>query len=57
MARPNRPPRVTVAVRLAEDGLKKVDELAEREDRTRSEMIRRMLAYAAQHMPKGWQPK
>jgi predicted transcriptional regulator len=56
MARGKRDPRVAVAVRLSPDGLKKVDELAEREDRTRSEMIRRMLAYAAQNMPKGWKP-
>lgn len=56
MARREREPRITVAVRLSPDGLKKIDEMAEREDRTRSEMIRRLLAYAAKHMPKGWKP-
>ena len=50
-------PRVAVTVRMSPTGLKAIDEAAAREDRTRSDMIRRMLAYAAVHMPKGWRPK
>lgn len=49
-------PRVTVAVRISVDGLRAVDDIAAREDRSRSDVIRRMLAYAARHMPKGWRP-
>jgi len=48
--------RVTVAVRISEAGLRAIDERADEEDRTRSEIIRRMLAYATWKMPKGWKP-
>jgi metal-responsive CopG/Arc/MetJ family transcriptional regulator len=49
-------PRVTIAVRVSAAGLTAIDERAEEEDRTRSEIIRRMLAYAVQKMPRGWKP-
>ena len=49
-------PRVTIAVRISPSGLRAVDQRTEEEDRSRSEMVRRMLAYAAQKMPKGWKP-
>jgi hypothetical protein len=49
-------PRVTIAVRVSAAGLRAVDERAEDEDRSRSEMVRRMLAYAVWKMPKGWKP-
>lgn len=48
--------RVTIAVRVSEAGLRAIDERAEEEDRTRSEIVRRMLAYAVWKMPKGWKP-
>jgi len=57
MPRPG-PRRPLVAIRLSEQGIAHIDQRAKDEaDGVRSEMIRRMLAYAAQHMPKGWQPK
>lgn len=55
MPRPG-PRRPITAVRLSTDGLKFIDRRAEQEGVNRSEMIRRMLAYAAQNMPKGWKP-
>lgn len=51
-----REPRVTIAVRISAGGLRAIDERAEDEDRSRSEMVRRMLAYAVWKMPKGWRP-
>lgn len=45
-----------MAVRVSVAGLRAVDERAEEEDRSRSEMIRRMLAYAVWKMPRGWKP-
>ena len=56
MAVETKEPRVTVAVRISPAGLKDVDKRAEEEDRTRSEMIRRMFTYASRYMPKGWTP-
>ena len=57
MPRPG-PRRPLVAIRLSEQGIAHIDQrAAEEAEGIRSEMIRRMLAYAAQHMPKGWQPK
>ena len=47
---------MTIAVRVSEAGLAAIDQRAEEEDRTRSEIIRRMLAYATWKMPKGWKP-
>ena len=63
MPRPG-PPRKLVAVKLSTDGIERIDKRAADEcplirngEPNRSEMIRRMLAYAERHMPKGWQPK
>ena len=57
MPRPG-PRRPLVAIRLSESGIAHIDQRAAAEaDGVRSEMIRRMLAYAALHMPKGWRPK
>ena len=63
MPRPG-PRRPLVAIKMSEDGIKHIDRRATDEGLikgngkpNRSEMIRRMLAYAALHMPKGWQPK
>lgn len=50
------PRRPAIAVRLSAAGLAHVDQLAKTSGVTRSEMIRRMLAYAATRMPKGWKP-
>jgi hypothetical protein len=50
-------PRVTVAVRIGKGGLAAIDQRAEQEDRTRSDMIRRLLIYAVQNMPAGWRPR
>jgi hypothetical protein len=47
---------VTIAVRISSAGLAAIDRRAEEEDRSRSEIIRRMLAYATWKMPKGWRP-
>jgi hypothetical protein len=43
--------RVMVGVRLAPGGVARVDQWAELAGCDRSEMIRRMLAYASEHMP------
>lgn len=43
---PKPTPRLMVNVRLSPNGLKAVDDLAEVEDVTRSEMIRRLLSEA-----------
>ncbi len=52
------PRRPLVAIKLSQSGIEHIDQRAEVEaDGNRSEMIRRMLAYAAAHMPKGWKPK
>ena len=47
-------PRTTISVRISQSGLRAIEARAEREDRGRSEIIRRMLAYAALKMPDGW---
>lgn len=48
--------RVQVAIRMKKPALEAIGTRAKAEHRTRSDMIRLMLAYAAQHMPKGWTP-
>jgi len=56
MPRPG-PRRPLVAIRLSERGIAHIDQRAKEEtDGSRSEMMRRMLAYAAGRMPKGWKP-
>ena len=55
MPRPG-PRRPLVAIRLSEQGIEHIDERAAEVEVNRSEMIRRMLAYAQRHMPKGWKP-
>jgi len=49
------PRRPTLTFRLTPEAIHRIDLLAEAENVQRSEMLRRMLAYAARHMPKGWQ--
>ncbi len=57
MPRTYPPRRPLVALRLSTKGIDLIDQRAKDEAAgVRSEMIRRMLAYAAQHMPKGWKP-
>jgi hypothetical protein len=41
---------------LSESGFEAVDVRAKTEGVSRSDMLRRMLAYAAWKMPKGWRP-
>lgn len=50
------PRRPTVTFRLAEDAIAFIAARAAEEGIQRSEMIRKMLTYAARHMPKGWKP-
>lgn len=45
-----------VGVWLSESGAARITERAEVEKVSKSEMLRRMLAYAALKMPKGWKP-
>ena len=47
-------PRKTRALRLSENGEAEVQRVADRDGLVWSEAARRMLKYAAQHMPKGW---
>jgi metal-responsive CopG/Arc/MetJ family transcriptional regulator len=48
--------RQSVTVKLAKTGVDRIDQLAAEASVDRSEMIRRLLAYAAARMPKGWTP-
>lgn len=41
---------------LSEAGFAAVDSRAKDEKASRSDMVRRMLAYAAWRMPRGWRP-
>lgn len=50
------PPKPTITIRLSEAGIANLDELAAREGVDRSEVMRRMLNYAARNMPQGWKP-
>jgi hypothetical protein len=62
------PRRPIVALRLSDTGIEHIDARAreaglminvkdkDEPQPNRSEMARIMLAYAAQHMPKGWRP-
>ena len=45
-----------VGVWLSESHADRIALFAEREKVTKSEMLRRMLAYATLKMPKGWKP-
>lgn len=45
-----------VGVWLSESGAAQIAERAELEKVDKSEMLRRMLAYAIWKMPKGWKP-
>lgn len=51
------PRRPVTALRLSAEGIAVVDERAEQEGVNRSEMIRIMLIYAEQYMPRGWRPQ
>jgi len=51
-----REPRPAINIRLSKDGLTALDLRAKAEARTRSDMIRLMLKYATEKMPKGWTP-
>lgn len=55
MPRPG-PRRPLIAIRISEEGRAHIDKRAAEEGINRSEMIRRLLAYAASKMPKGWKP-
>ncbi len=62
MARPG-PRRPMVGIKLSEQDIDHIDARAREEiplkgngQPNRSEMIRRMLAYASAHMPTGWKP-
>ena len=43
-------------MRLSQTGIAALNTRARDEDLTRSELIRRMLAYASRKMPQGWKP-
>jgi hypothetical protein len=45
-----------IGVWIGDGGVRAVDDRARSEHVTRSEVVRRMLAFAAQRMPSGWQP-
>ncbi len=50
------PRQPLVALKLSEARRDHIDALAAQRGVNRSEMIRTMLAYAVQKMPKGWKP-
>jgi hypothetical protein len=45
-----------VSIRLSDAGIAHLDELAKVDGVKRSELVRRMLAYATARMPRGWKP-
>lgn len=45
-----------VGVWLSEPGARAIEQRVEAEQTTKSDMLRRMLAYATSKMPKGWKP-
>ncbi len=49
-------PRQLISLRLPSAGIAQIDGQAKRVGRSRSEMIRVMLAYASANMPKDWTP-
>lgn len=52
------PRRPLVAFKLHQDDIDHIDQrAAEEAGGVRSEMIRRMVAYAQRHMPQGWKPE
>lgn len=50
-------PRELVAFRLHQDALDFIDVRAADQHVNRSQMMRRMLAYASAHMPETWKPR
>lgn len=50
------PRRPTVTFRIADAGIRRLEERAAAEGVQRSELLRIMLAYADRNMPKGWRP-
>jgi hypothetical protein len=56
MPRPNRD-RVMMSFYIARAGKTAIEKLAAEREQTQADTIRTMLAYSAQHMPKGWKPR
>lgn len=50
------PSKRVMTLRVTETGYEHIKQRAERADVDLSHMMRRMLAYAAAHMPEGWVP-
>lgn len=50
------PARPTITFRIRPSAIKAIEAIAAAEQVDRSEMIRRLLAYAVRMMPKGWKP-
>ena len=50
------PARPVITMRLTQTGVDALNTRAREEHTTRSELIRRMLAYATRKMPRGWKP-
>lgn len=48
--------RVMLTARISKAGIERIKEMAEADSVERSEMVRRMLAFAARNMPRGWTP-
>jgi hypothetical protein len=46
-----------MTLRVTDTGYEHIKQRAERADVDLSHMMRRMLAYAAAHMPEGWVPE
>lgn len=49
-------PKRVFSARVSETGYRHIRDRAARADVTPAHMVRRMLAYAAVHMPEGWVP-
>lgn len=51
------PARPVLMLRMAQEDIARLDELAERDEVTRSEVARRLLEFGMERMPAGWRPE
>ena len=52
-----KPDTRVLSARVSQAGYQYVEDLADEQDVTVSHMTRRMLMYAAGHMPRDWKPR
>lgn len=55
MPRPG-PRRPNIGIRMGDDLVARLDQVADKHGISRSDVVRMMLEYALDHMPKDWRP-